>query len=54
MEHDQSGNGVAIEWIEASAVVDGHFLVPVLGLKTSVPFEKLPPWTSYNLRGGSR
>ena len=54
MEHDQSGNGVAIEWIEASAVVDGHFLVPVLGLKNSVPFEKLPPWTSYNLRGGSR
>ena len=36
------------------AVVDGHFLVPVLGLKNSVPFEKLPPWTSYNLRGGSR
>jgi len=54
MEHDQYGNGVAIEWIEASAVVDGHFLVPVLGLKNSVPFEKLPPWTSYNLRGGSR
>ena len=54
MEHDQAGNGVAIEWIEASAVVDGHFLVPVLGLKNSVPLDKLPPWTSYNLRGGSR
>ena len=54
MEHAQHRNGVSIQWVEASAIVDGHFLVAVQGLKSSVSFDRLPPWQSYNQRGGTR
>ena len=54
MEHARHRNGVSIQWVEASAIVDGHFLVAVQGLKNSVSFDRLPPWQSYNQRGGTR
>ena len=54
MEHAQYGNGVKLSWIEAASVVDGHFIVPVQGLKNSVQYNKLPPYASYNVRSGSR
>ena len=54
LEHEQSGNGVSIDWIEPSDVVDGHFLIPIQGLTNSIAFDKLPPWQSYNTRSGSR
>jgi hypothetical protein len=54
MEHAQYGNGVKLSWIEAASVVDGHFIVPVQGLKNSVQYNILPPYASYNVRSGSR
>jgi acyl-CoA thioesterase FadM len=54
LEHDVSGSGVPLLWIEASSVIDGHFLVPVQGLTNSISYETLPPYATYNTRAGSR
>jgi len=54
LEHDVSGSGVSLLWIEASSVIDGHFLVPVQGLTNSISYETLPPYATYNTRAGSR
>ena len=53
-EHDVAGSGVSLLWIEASSVIDGHFLVPVQGLMNSISYETLPPYATYNTRAGSR
>ena len=51
LEHDVAGS---LLWIEASSVIDGHFLVPVQGLMNSISYETLPPYATYNTRAGSR
>ena len=43
MEHAQHRNGVSIQWVEASAIVDGHFLVPFEAIEDSGFFTDL--WT---------
>ena len=54
LEHDDCAAGVKIMWVSPSNIVDGHFLIPIQGLRNSVPYNKLPPYQTYNIREGSR
>ena len=41
-------------WISPSSLYDGHFLVPIQGLRNSVTYDTLPNYASYNIREGTR
>ena len=54
LEHAQLPNGsLKTVWVEPSCIVDGHFVVPVQGLESSVPFDEVLPFRKYNGRRGS-
>ena len=54
LEHDDERGGVKLMWISPSSLYDGHFLVPIQGLRNSVTYDTLPNYASYNIREGTR
>ena len=54
LEHDDEKGGVKLMWISPSRLYDGHFLVPIQGLRNSVTYDTLPNYESYNIREGTR